>query len=86
MKFLFVFSLSAHAIGKLLGEKEKEIWDRRDKFQLIVFVDFETSKSNYTGTIVERLIKTIVEVLLLFFYNSIIKLLIYIYLLVGYQS
>lgn len=58
----FNFSLSANTLGHCLDNSIKDIWDKRDKFDIIILMDNDTQKYNYVGSKLERLRSFIVEV------------------------
>ncbi|KAJ8930836.1 hypothetical protein NQ314_016253 [Rhamnusium bicolor] len=58
---ILVPGLSANTLGQRLKDETKEIWDRRDSFDVIVLLDWDTDDFNYSGSKLERLRICIVE-------------------------
>ncbi|KAJ8982804.1 hypothetical protein NQ317_010425 [Molorchus minor] len=53
--------LSANTLGQRLDIDTKDVWNKRDEYDLIVLLDFDTDNFNYSGSRLERLKQCIVE-------------------------
>ncbi|XP_056645415.1 uncharacterized protein LOC130450803 [Diorhabda sublineata] len=58
---LIVPGLSANTLGQRLESPAKELWDKRDTFDILILLDDDTGKHNYFGTVLSRLRNIIVE-------------------------
>lgn len=57
-----VFSLSAHKLGLTLPEESKAKWDKRDLYDGIVLLDWESTTENFYQSKLHRLRVTMTEV------------------------
>lgn len=58
---VIVAGLSANALGKKLLDDTQKIWDKRDRFDALVFVDWNSSTDNITCAKMKYLIDAVVE-------------------------
>ncbi|KAH1009843.1 hypothetical protein HUJ04_002148 [Dendroctonus ponderosae] len=58
---IIVAGLSANALGKKLLDDTQKIWDKRDRFDALVFVDWNSSTDNITCAKMKYLIDSVVE-------------------------
>lgn len=58
---LIVPGLSANTLGQRLESPAKELWDKRDTFDILILLDEDTGNHNCFGTVLSRLRSIIVE-------------------------